>query len=46
MGLEALSRGAASCVFIESSREACRTINANLDRLNFRGAVLGMPYDN
>src|SRR5476649_1896370 len=33
MGLEALSRGAASCVFVESSREACCTINANLDKL-------------
>ncbi|HWB23480.1 MAG TPA: 16S rRNA (guanine(966)-N(2))-methyltransferase RsmD [Gaiellaceae bacterium] len=40
MGLEALSRGAASCVFIESSREACRTINANLDKLQFHGTVI------
>lgn len=40
MGLEALSRGAASCVFIESSREACRTINANLDKLQLHGTVI------
>ena len=40
MGLEALSRGAASCVFVESSRDACRTINANLDKLQLRGTVL------
>jgi 16S rRNA (guanine966-N2)-methyltransferase len=40
MGLEALSRGAASCVFIEQSREATRTINANLDKLQLRGTVI------
>lgn len=40
MGMEALSRGAASAMFVESDREACRTINANLDKLQLRGAVL------
>ncbi|MFL5954126.1 MAG: 16S rRNA (guanine(966)-N(2))-methyltransferase RsmD [Gaiellaceae bacterium] len=40
LGLEALSRGAASATFVESDREACRTINANLDKLELRGAVL------
>jgi 16S rRNA (guanine966-N2)-methyltransferase len=40
MGLEALSRGADSCVFVESDREACRTINANLDKLRLAGRVL------
>jgi 16S rRNA (guanine(966)-N(2))-methyltransferase RsmD len=35
LGLEALSRGAADCVFVESDREACRTIGANLDKLGF-----------
>ena len=40
MGLEALSRGAASCVFVESSRDACRTINANLDKLRLAATVL------
>ncbi len=40
MGLEALSRGAASCVFIEQSREATRTINANLDKLQLHGTVI------
>jgi 16S rRNA (guanine966-N2)-methyltransferase len=40
MGLEALSRGAASCVFVESSREACRVIGANLDRLRLDATVL------
>ena len=40
MGLEAMSRGAASCVFVESDRDACRTINENLDKLKMRGTVL------
>jgi 16S rRNA (guanine966-N2)-methyltransferase len=40
LGLEALSRGAASCVFVESSREACRAINANLDKLRLDATVL------
>src|SRR5580765_7660611 len=40
LGLEALSRGAASCVFVDNDRDACRTINANLDKLGLRGTVL------
>jgi 16S rRNA (guanine966-N2)-methyltransferase len=40
MGLEALSRGAESCVFVESDRDACRTINANLGKLRFEARVL------
>jgi 16S rRNA (guanine966-N2)-methyltransferase len=40
MGLEALSRGAASAVFVESDREACRAINANLDKLRLHAIVL------
>ncbi len=38
MGLEALSRGAASAVFVEHDREACRTIDRNLDKLGLTGA--------
>ena len=38
MGLEALSRGAAGAVFVENDREACRTIDRNLDKLRFTGA--------
>jgi 16S rRNA (guanine966-N2)-methyltransferase len=38
MGLEALSRGAASAVFVENDREACRTIDRNLDKLRLTGA--------
>jgi 16S rRNA (guanine966-N2)-methyltransferase len=38
MGIEALSRGAARAVLVEADTEACRTINANLDRLKLTGA--------
>jgi 16S rRNA (guanine966-N2)-methyltransferase len=40
MGLEALSRGAATATFVESNRDACRTIGANLDKLRLKGSVL------
>jgi 16S rRNA (guanine966-N2)-methyltransferase len=38
MGLEALSRGAAGAVFVESDRDACRTIERNLEKLRLTGA--------
>jgi 16S rRNA (guanine966-N2)-methyltransferase len=38
MGLEALSRGAASAVFVESDRDACRTIDRNVEKLRVTGA--------
>lgn len=40
LGLEALSRGAERAVFVDSDRDACRTINANLDKLRLQGTVL------
>src|SRR5919108_5991151 len=40
LGLEALSRGAASATFVESDRDACRVINANLDKLGLQATVL------
>ena len=40
MGIEALSRGAASATFVESDRDACRTIDRNLERLGLLGRVL------
>jgi 16S rRNA (guanine966-N2)-methyltransferase len=40
MGLEALSRGAASATFVESDRDACRTINRNLDKLGLDNATV------
>ena len=38
MGLEALSRGAETAVFVEDDRDAVRTIQRNLDKLNLLGA--------
>jgi 16S rRNA (guanine966-N2)-methyltransferase len=38
LGLEALSRGAAKAVFVESDPEACRTIERNLEKLRLMGA--------
>jgi len=40
LGLEALSRGAAHATFVDSDREACRTINANLEKLKLHAVVL------
>ena len=40
MGLEALSRGALRCVFVERDREACRVIQENLEKLRFTGALV------
>ena len=40
MGLEALSRGAASAVFVERDQQAVRTIERNLDKLRLRGTVV------
>jgi len=34
VGLEALSRGARSCTFVDASSEACRIIRRNLDALD------------
>jgi 16S rRNA (guanine966-N2)-methyltransferase len=40
MGLEALSRGAARATLVETDTAACRTINANLDKLRLSGATV------
>ena len=40
MGLEALSRGASRCVFVERDRDACRVIERNLEKLRLTGAVV------
>ena len=37
LGLEALSRGAASAVMVDESREACRVIGKNLSSLGLEG---------
>ena len=40
LGLEALSRGARRCVFVESGHAAARVIQANLLKLGLTGAVV------
>ena len=40
MGLEALSRGAARCTFVERDRAACRVIQENLAKLRLTGAIV------
>jgi 16S rRNA (guanine966-N2)-methyltransferase len=40
MGLEALSRGAAAAVFVESGRDAQRAIERNVEKLGLSGATL------
>jgi 16S rRNA (guanine966-N2)-methyltransferase len=40
LGLEALSRGARRCVFVDSDRAACRVIQANLEKLRLTGALV------
>jgi len=44
MGLEALSRGAASAVFVETDREALHAIDRNLDKLGLTGARV-VPHE-
>ncbi len=45
LGIEALSRGAVACDFVESSATACRTIAANLakTRLSHLGRIHRLP---
>lgn len=38
LGLEALSRGAASCLFVEQDRHALDALRANVEKLGARGA--------
>lgn len=47
LGIEALSRGAASVVFVESDRRVCSVITENLDALGFadRATVVARPVD-
>jgi len=40
MGIEALSRGASRCLFVERDRAACRVISQNLEKLRLTGAVV------
>jgi 16S rRNA (guanine966-N2)-methyltransferase len=40
LGLEALSRGARRCVFVERDGAACRVIRSNLESLGMTGAIV------
>ncbi len=40
MGIEALSRGAARCVFVENDRAACAVVTRNLEKLGLTSAVV------
>ena len=40
LGLEAMSRGARRCVFVDSDRAACRVITANLEHLRLSAALV------
>jgi 16S rRNA (guanine966-N2)-methyltransferase len=40
MGIEALSRGAGRCVFVESDRAACAVITRNLEKLRLTSAIV------
>jgi 16S rRNA (guanine966-N2)-methyltransferase len=39
LGLEALSRGAASCIFVEQDKAATDSVRSNADKLGFRADV-------
>ena len=43
VGIEALSRGAARCVFVDSRRECLRTIEANLTHTGLSGQARVIP---
>lgn len=43
VGIEALSRGAAEAVFVDSSPASCRAIRENLERAGLEARVLCLP---
>ncbi len=45
MGIEALSRGAKSCVFVDNSRVCANVICANLKKTGLAGELLSMSYE-
>lgn len=46
LGLEALSRGAEHCVFVEINKDAAKIIKANCEKCGVQNAsVINMPYD-
>ena len=45
LGIEALSRGAASCVFVDHGRDARKAISANLETTGFLGQATVVAQD-
>ena len=45
IGIEALSRGAAYCTFIEKEKSAVSSIRKNLETTHFTGKATVIPYD-
>ena len=45
LGIEALSRGAASAVFVDSRREACQLIRSNLKKTHFESQSIVVQSD-
>jgi len=45
LGIEALSRGAEHCTFVERDRTALRALEANLDALDLRSRSKVIPFD-
>jgi 16S rRNA (guanine966-N2)-methyltransferase len=43
LGLEALSRGAGFCTFVDHDRDAVKAIRGNLEMLGAKGEVLAVP---
>ena len=44
LGIEAMSRGAAECVFVDAREDACRLIKENLKRTKLEGTVIRSDY--
>lgn len=44
LGIEAMSRGAAGCVFVDAREDACRLIKENLKRTKLEGTVVCSDY--
>ena len=44
LGIEAMSRGAERCVFVDTREDACRLIKENLKRTKLEGTVIRSDY--
>ena len=44
LGIEAMSRGAERCVFVDAREDACKLIKENLKRAKLEGAVVRSDY--